>query len=731
MIRLALPRIRVNWLPATLAALILAPAAAAQITYPESKTQPVSDTLHGTEIVDPYRWLEDQNAPDTRTWIDAQNAFREQMMAELPGRESIAGRLEQLLMVDVQGTPAVRGNRYFFSGRRSDQDLFVIYMREGLDGQDVPLIDPHIMAADVPLSVGLRQISEDGSLLAYHIRRGGADEVMVRFYDVDRRRVLREYLPTARYFGVELTPDNRGIYYTRYDSTGSRLYYRELGSPPERERLVYGEHLGPEKIMFGELSDDGRWLLVTVSEGTSGGNDLYLMPAQAGRGHLAPVEMVAGTGSDYNATFAGDQIVIHTNEGAPNWRIMAASPERPEREHWREVVAEGRDVMRGFSLAGGYLWVNYLENVVGRISGYDLEGRHFRNIELPALGSISGISGDFERDEAFFSFSSFHIPSTTYRYSVSRDERDIWWRQEVDFDSDAFEVSQVWYRSKDATRVPMFLAHKKGLERDGSNPTYLTGYGGFNISRTPGFSAQYALWMEWGGVLAVPNLRGGGEFGEEWHKAGMFENKQNVFDDFIAAAEWLIDNGYTSPEKLAIAGGSNGGLLVGAAMTQRPELYRAVVCSVPLLDMVRYHKFLVGRYWVSEYGSADDPKQFEYIRAYSPYHNVKHATAYPAVLFETGDGDTRVAPLHARKMTALMQAATSSDRPILLRYDTEAGHSGGLPIRKTIEDLTTRLLFVMWQLGMLEEKAAPRPLTSLRSPAWRSGTALSSRRHLR
>lgn len=705
MLKLQLFRGALTRASALAAALLFAPPAAAQIAYPESKIQPVSDTLHGTVIVDPYRWLEDQDSPDTRSWIDAHNAFRERMMADLPGRETVSDRLAQLLMVDVQGTPAVRGDRYFFSGRRADQDLLVIYMREGLDGQDIPLIDPNVMATDVPLSVGLRDISEDGSLLAYHIRRGGADEVMVRFYDVERRRVLRDYLPTARYFGVELTPDNRGVYYTRYDSTGSKLYYRELGDPPESERLVYGEHLGPEKIMSGELSDDGRWLLITVSEGTSGGNDLYLMPAQAGRGHMPPVEMVAGTGSDYNAAFADDRIVIHTNEDAPNWRIMIASSERPEREHWREIVSEGEDVMRGFSLAGGHLWVNYLENVVGRISGYDLEGRHVRDIELPALGSISGISGDFDRDEAFFSFSSFHIPATTYRYSVSRDERDVWWRQDVDFDSDGYEVSQVWYRSKDGTRVPMFLAHKKGLPRDGSNPTYLTGYGGFNISRTPGFSAQYALWLESGGVLAVPNLRGGGEFGEGWHKAGMFENKQHVFDDFIAAAEWLVDNGYTSPEKLAIGGGSNGGLLVGAAMTQRPELFRVVVCSVPLLDMLRYHKFLVGRYWVSEYGSADDPEQFDYIYAYSPYHHVTPGTAYPAVLFETGDGDTRVAPLHARKMTALMQAATSSDRPILLRYDTEAGHSGGLPIRKTIEDLTTRLMFVMWQLGMLQEKA--------------------------
>lgn len=341
------------WLMTALAAVMLPPTAAAQIPYPESKVDPVSDTLHGTDIVDPYRWLEDQEAPDTRAWIDTQNSFREQLMSDLPGRQAIAGRLGELLMVDVQQAPRVRGDRYFFSGRGADQDLFVIYMRDGLDGEDVPLIDPHIMATDLPLSVGLQAISEDGSLLAYHIRRGGADEAMIRFYDVSRRTTLPDYLATARYFGVELTPDNSGIYYTRYDGTGPKLYFHELGTPPDSETLVYGEHLGPEKILSAELSDEGRWLLITVSEGTSGGNDLYLLAAQAGRERAEAVEMVAGTGSDYSAGFAGDHIVVHTNESAPNWRLMTSSPEQPEREYWREIVGEGDHVMRGFSLAGG------------------------------------------------------------------------------------------------------------------------------------------------------------------------------------------------------------------------------------------------------------------------------------------------------------------------------------------------------------------------------------------
>ncbi len=689
-------------LAATLSMLIAPLDLGAQVTYPESRRQTLADTVHGTVLRDPYRWLEDQEASETRAWIGAQNAFTDSVMETLPDRDRISSRLAELLKVDAVGTPTVRGNRYFFSKRAADQDLYVIYMREGLDGEDVPLIDPNTMAAGVPLSASLMDVSKDGSLMAYAVRRGGADEVTVRFFDVSRRRVLADVLPTARYFGVSITPDKSGIYFTRYTAEGSRVFHRPLGGVERPEHLVFGDAFGPEKIAFGSLDDSGNWLMLTVSEGTSGGNDLYLMDLRNGmRGPVSP--LVTGTGKDYYAGFAGDRIVIMTNDGAPNWKIMIANPESPAKASWRELIRQGEHPIQGFSLAGGHLWVNYLENVVGRVRGFDLAGKPFREIQMPGIGSISGISGDFDRDEAFFSFSSYNVPNTTYRYSVSGDERTIWQRQNVQFDTDAFEVKQVWFRSKDGTRVPMFLAHRKGLQLNGDNPTFLTAYGGFNISVTPGFSAQYAVWMERGGVLAVPNLRGGGEFGQGWHEAGMFENKQNVFDDFIAAGEWLVANRYTKPERLAIQGGSNGGLLVGAAMTQRPDLFGAVVCSVPLLDMVRFQRFLVGRYWVSEYGSSDNPDQFSYILKYSPYQNVKQGTPYPAVLFETGDGDTRVAPLHARKMTALMQWATSSgsDRPILLRYDTEAGHSGGLPISKTIEDTSVRLQFVMWRLGML------------------------------
>jgi len=691
--------VRVSVCPLLLAAALAAPAAA-QTRYPDARVAPVTDTLHGVAVTDNYRWLEDQTSADTRAWVVAQNRFREQQMGALPGRDAIAGRLRELLMVDQQGTPTVRGNRYFYTKRAADQDYWVIYVRQGATGAEVPIIDPNVTAGEVPVSVGLRNIAEDGSLFAYAVQRGGEDESIIRFYDVLRRRSRPEYLAKARNGSVQLTPDKRGFFFTRQTPQGPRLYHRAFGVGAA-EQLLYGEGLGPDIGMGADLSRDGRWLIISVSRGTSGGNDLYLMDATT---RAAPVAMVTGTDRNFDAQFAGDRIVIKTDWNAPKGRVMIATPDAPQRERWREIVPEGPHPIAGTSLVGGKLWVRYLEDVQARVKGFDLDGRPFRELTMSGVGTLSGLGGDFERDEGFFSFGSFNAPTTVYRYSVARNQRAVFWRLNVRFDTDAYEVQQVWFNSKDGTRVPMFLAHRKGLALDGTNPVYLTGYGGFNISQTPGFAAMYAVWMERGGVVAVPNLRGGSEFGEAWHLAGMFGRKQNVFDDFIAAAEWLVANRYTSPDRLAIAGGSNGGLLVGAALTQRPDLFRAVVCSVPLLDMLRYERFLLGRFWISEYGAATDSAQFRYLRAYSPYQNTRPGTRYPSVLFETGDGDTRVAPLHARKMTALLQAVTTapaSERPILLKYDTEAGHSGGLPVTKTIDDTTLRLQYVMWQLGML------------------------------
>jgi prolyl oligopeptidase len=672
-------------------------AAQAVKSPPHTRTVEVVETIHGVTIADPYRWLEDQNSPETRAWIEEQNRYTESLLNQLPWREQIRKRLEQLLRIDTIGIPIARGGRYFFMKRRADQNQAAIYMREGPTGKDQLLVDPNAMSPDQTVSVNIVAISDDGKLLAYGTRQGGEDEITITFMDVDSRKPLQDRMPRGRYFGIAIKPDKSGFYYSRFGPQGSRVYYHAMGSDPAKDQEIFGGGYGPGQIISASLSEDGRYLVISVSHGASGDRvEIYVQDLSA-KGPITPItgDLKAG----FSGGIVGNILYLRTNWQAPNWRIVAVKLDDPAPERWRTLVPESSSVISGFSLAGGKIFVNYVENVSSRIKVFDPSGKYIRDIALPQLGSASGIIGRWKEDEAFYSFNSFAQPPTIYRYQISNNKQEVWARINIPIEPDEIQVKQIWYESKDGTRVPMFIVHRKGLKLDGQRPTLLTGYGGFNISLLPTFSARAALWVESGGVFAQPNLRGGGEFGEKWHRDGMLDKKQNVFDDFIAAAQWLIKNGYTNPSKLAISGGSNGGLLVGAAMTQRPELFQAVVCSYPLLDMVRYHKFLVARFWVPEYGSSEDPKQFQYIYRYSPYHNVKKGVKYPAVLFITGDADTRVDPLHARKMTALMQAWTGSDRPILLHYDTKAGHSGGLPVSKQIEDLTDELSFLFWQLG--------------------------------
>jgi prolyl oligopeptidase len=665
---------------------------------PPTRTDNVEEVIHGVKITDPYRWLEDQDSPETRAWIDQQNTYTQARLGAQPGRDQIKQRLTQLIKIDSIGLPTVRNGRYFFAKRRADQELFVTYVRQGFKGKDEVLLDPHTMSADRRTSVSLMNVSNDGNLIAYGVRQGGQDEVEVRLMDVNARQDVPDRLPKARYFGVSLKSDNSGFYYSRHGAEGSRVYYHAMGTDPASDVKIFGDGYGPDKIIGAGLSENGRYLSIIVSHGSSGDKTEVYVQNIARQTPIVPI--VNDVNARFSGQVAGDTLFLQTNWQAPNGRIFAVDLRNPARDRWREIIPTSDAVMQGFTLVGGKLFVNYLQNVISRVKVFDPTGKHRRDITPPTLGSIGGMFGRWSSNEAFFTFNSFHIPTTIYRYDVARGRQDVWARLDIPIDSEKFDVKQIWYESKDKTKVPMFIAHGKGLKLDGSSPTLLSAYGGFNVSLTPGFSSRAALWVERGGVYAVPNLRGGGEFGEAWHKAGTLEKKQNVFDDFIAAAEWLIKNGYTNRAKLAISGGSNGGLLVGAALTQRPDLYQAVVCSVPLLDMVRYHKFLVARFWVPEYGSPEDPNQFKYIHAYSPYHQVKPGTKYPAVLFVTGDSDTRVAPLHARKMTALLQAATGSDKPILLHYDTKAGHAGGLPASKQIEDLTDELSFLFWQLGV-------------------------------
>jgi len=665
---------------------------------PKAKKDNLKETIHGVQIADPYRWLENQKSPETRAWIEAENAYTQKFLDGFAGRAALRKRFAELLKIDVVDMPAACEGRYFFSKRLANQDLAVIYMRKGSDGPDEVLVDPNSMSRDRTISVALQDVTRDGKLLAYGVRHGGEDEVSVVLLDVDSRKPLPDQFPRARYMGVSLKDDKSGLYYTRHETAGPRVYYHALGSDPSKDVLLFGKEYGPDKIAVASLSENGRHLLYTVFYGSAARKtEVYYQTAVPGA-KIVPV--VNDIEARFQAQFAGDSLYVLTNWKAPNERLMEVDLKHLATDQWREVVPTGKAVIQGFTAVGGKLFVDFLEDVKSRIKIFDPEGKHLGEVALPGIGSVSGVRGRWDSDEAFFSFTSFLVPATIYRYHVSDGSQTVWAKMNVPITTDRFEVKQVWYDSKDGTRVPMFLVYAKGLKLDGTNPTWLTGYGGFNISMTPTFSATAALWVESGGVFAMPNLRGGGEFGEEWHRAGMLEKKQNVFDDFISAAEWLISNHYTEPQKLAISGGSNGGLLVGAALTQRPELFGAVVCSVPLLDMLRYQNFLVARFWVPEYGSAENSDQFNVLRRYSPYHNVKAGTKYPAVLFVSGDSDTRVAPLHARKMCALLQAETGSDKPILLHYDMKTGHSGGKPINKQIDDQADIFSFVFKELSM-------------------------------
>ncbi len=664
---------------------------------PTTRRDDVKEVVQGVEITDPYRWLEDQDSPETRAWIDAQNRYTHALLDSWPGREALQRRLTELMKIESIGPPQERNRRYFYAKRLPDQDLFVSYVKKDPQGKEEVLIDPHPLSPDHTISAGVFEISEDGTLVAWEIRRGGEDEITLKFRNVDTLQDLRDELPKGRYFAGALTPDKSGFYYSRMNADGPRVFYHTMGTDPAKDREIFGKGYGPDKIIDVALSDGGRYLVITVEYGSAADQtEIYYQDVTA-QGPIRPV--VNDVPARFFGEVGGDHLYLHTNWKAPKGRILAVDLRNPARERWQEVVPESGSAIESLAVGGGKLLVNYLENASSRIKVFNDAGKYLRDVPLPSVGSAFVVAR-WASGEAFYGFDSFATPLTIYRYDVANGKQDLWARVKVPIDSDQFEVKQVWYESKDKTRVPMFLVHRKGLKLDGANPTLLTGYGGFNISETPFFSATAALWVEQGGVFAVPSLRGGGEFGEAWHRAGMLGKKQNVFDDFVAAAEWLIQNHYTSPTKLAIEGASNGGLLVGAALIQRPDLFRAVACGYPLLDMLRYQKFLVARFWVSEYGSADDPEQFKFLYAYSPYHHVQPGTKYPAVILFSGDADTRVAPLHARKMTALLQALTGSGGLVLLRYETKAGHSGGLPITKQIEQQTDVLGFLLWQLNV-------------------------------
>jgi prolyl oligopeptidase len=675
-------------------------------TYPETAAHEVREILHGEEIVDPYRWLEDGDAPETRLWTERQNALTESYLAALPAREQIRQRLSELLSIGVLGTPAPVRGRYFYVRREGDQNQPVLYWREGLNGVDRVAVDPNQLNPAGTTALDWYYPSEDGRLLAYGISEDGSEESVLHLLRLDTGRHLRDTIPRMRAAALAWLPDGSAFYYTRYPAQGEvpegeehyhrAVFYHRLGTEPAGDPLVYK----PAQKEFWpnvRLSPDGRWLVIEVAR-TFDQTDLYLQDLASNRPLIPVVENISAS---FEGQVTHGRLFIRTNLDAPTYRLYVADPEHPQQANWREIIAPLQDaVLEGVTVAANRLGLSYLERASSRLSLSDLEGESVEEVVLPALGSVFGVGAEWDGNELFYGFSSYTVPPSVYRIDLNTGSAALWRQVEADFDPAQYQVEQVSYRSKDGTPISMFLVHRRGLLLNKENPTYLTGYGGFNISMTPAFSRSLLLWLEHGGLVAIPNIRGGGEYGEGWHQAGILGSKQNSFDDFIGAAEWLIDQGYTRPERLAAAGGSNGGLLVGAVLTQRPELFRAVLVQVPLLDMLRYHRFLIARLWIPEYGSADDPVQFRWLRDYSPYHRVQDGVAYPAVLLATAESDTRVDPMHARKMAARLQAATSTDRPILLRLESRAGHGAGKPLSKVLEELTDSWTFVFSELGV-------------------------------
>ena len=665
---------------------------------PETRKDDVVDDYHGVKVADPYRWLEDQNSPETREWIDKENAYTQAVLGALPGRAVIEKNVALLMKIDAFGVPTERGGRLFYSKRKADQDLAVLYERKGLEGAEQMVVDPHPLSAGHTTSVNWLAVSQDGTMAAYGVREGGADEVAVHLVDATTGKEMADGLPRADYLSLEIAPNDRGIYYTVIHKAGPRAYYHALGSDPAKDEEIFGASYGPEMLIGASLSEDGRYLVFHVFHGSAGDySEVYTKDLKTD-GPITP--LVKGVAARFYAQIADGRAYIQTNWKAPNDRMLAVDMAHPEMENWKEIIPEGKWPIQAVALVGGKLLVRYTEEATSRLRLYEASGKPEGEVKLPTLGTANQTSGSWKSNEVFFGFQSFIHPQSVYRLDVKTGSVAVWAKPETPIRTEEFETEQVRYASKDGTEIPMFLVHRKNLKRDGERPVLLTGYGGFNVSETPAFNVYAVLFAEHQGVFALPNLRGGGEFGESWHKAGMRERKQNVFDDFEGAAEWLVAQKYTKPARLAIRGQSNGGLLVGAAVTQRPDLFGAVVCRYPLLDMLRYQNFLVARFWVPEYGSSDKPDEFKYLRAYSPYQNVKAGTKYPPVLFITGDGDTRVAPLHARKMAAEMQAANGSDKPILLMYDTQSGHSGGRPLGKLIDEATDEMVFFFGELGV-------------------------------
>ena len=679
-----------------------------KLVYPETKKIDHTDDYHGTSIADPYRWLEDPDSDETKAWVTAQNKVTFDYLAKIPQRAAIEARVTQLWNYERYSLPLKRGGRYFYTRNDGLKNQSVLYVADSLQGQPRELLDPNKLSADGTVALAGWSVSDDGKRLAYSLASAGSDWNEWKVLDVDAGQPLSDHLRWVKFSGASWSHDNAGFYYSRYDEPPTdqqftqanyfqKLYYHKLGEPQSSDVLVYRRDDEKEWGFHGHVTDDGRYLLIVVWKGSEPKNQIFYKDLKSPDSPV--VELIAGFDADYDfIDNDGATFWFSTDNAAPQRRIIAVDLGRPQQEHWKTLVPEAKATLQGASRVGESLIADYLKDARSVVKVFGLTGKFIRVVPLPAIGTAGGFRGERGDNETFFAFTNYTTPGTIYRYDTASGEASIYRQPKLRFNPADYETEQVFFTSRDGARVPMAIVHRRGVKLDGNNPTMLYGYGGFNISLTPGFSVSSLAWLERGGVYAVPNLRGGGEYGREWHEGGQRLKKQNVFDDFIAAAEWLIAKGYTRPEKLAIRGGSNGGLLVGAAMTQRPDLFAAAVPAVGVFDMLRYHKFTIGWAWVAEYGSADEAEQFPNLLKYSPLHNLRAGTRYPATMIVTGDHDDRVVPAHSFKFAAALQAAHAGPTPALIRIETRAGHGAGKPTAKLIAEAADVLAFLTQEL---------------------------------
>jgi prolyl oligopeptidase len=700
------------------AALALAaapPAAFAQrLVYPAAHRVDQVDDFHGTRVADPYRWLENSDAPDTRVWINAQNALTNLYLATIPEHDRIRARLTELWNFPRWSTPTRRGDQYFYFRNSGLQNQSVMYVTPSLTDEGRVLLDPNTLRADGTEALSNTSLSEDGKLLGYGVASGGSDWQEFRVRDVATGRDLDDRLRWIKFSGMAWTHDGKGFFYSRYaEPAGNALtaavrnqkvYYHSVGTPQEQDLLVYERTDQPDFLFGVNVTEDGRYLVISVSQGTDRRNRVHVMdlgdPAHP-RVQGTVTRVLDAFDGGYNLVGSdGPLLYFWTDNNAPRGRLVGVDLRDPAPEHWRVVVPEGADPLTDVQRVNGRFVLLTLHDVASRLRVVNGDGSAVGEVTLPGLGTVSSLSGRQSDREVFFSFSSFVTPSSVYRYDVASGSVQPVWTPHTGFDASRYVTEQVFYTSKDGTRVPMFITHRAGMARDGNAPTLLYGYGGFNSPVQPGYSTSVAVWLEMGGVYATANLRGGSEYGEAWHEAGMLANKQNVFDDFIAAAQYLIRERYTSPARLAISGASNGGLLVGAVLNQRPDLFGAALPAVGVMDMLRFHRFTIGWAWTSDYGSPDDPQQFRTLYAYSPLHNIRRGARYPAVLITTGDHDDRVVPGHSFKYAATLQAAQGGTAPVLIRIETRAGHGAGKPTSMQIDEAADRWSFLVRALRM-------------------------------